>query len=1157
MGIRFIYGRAGTGKSYTCVEEIYEKSLDNKNPLILIVPEQLSFRAEKWLIEKIGATGINNVHLLSFKRLAFTVFNEVGGITHKYMDDTGKAIVIGRAIEEVKDDLSIFKKATKQKGFVDKIIGVLTEFKRHNITPQVLRDLKANVDESSLLVDKLSDVESIYSKFQEKLNEGYFDSEDNLTILKGKIDESSFLKGAEVWIDEFNGFTPQQYDIIGELLNLCSNVNVTIPYSGEEVGGVDDVTNPFYPIYTTEEKLTKLAQDYGYYPKKNLNLTIPHRFKDSQELRFLEENYFNNRGKSIIKNTQDIKLFKAQNPYSEVEFVAKEILALVRENKLRYKDITVISRDLENYKDIVKVIFEEYEIPFFIDDKEDIGSNPLVVYITSLLNIFSKGFRDNSIVNYFKSGFTNLAPEEVDLLENYVLEYGIKSRKKWIDEDNEFWRETPRYEGIVEIKAKAIEPLINLEKEIKGKNTVKDICTSIYKFLVDNQIYDQVNDYVEKFKAEEKLVLADEYGNIWNILIELLDQFVEVLGDEKLSAEEFNNLLTMGISHNKMGLIPPSMDQVVVGSADRIKAQEVKVAIVVGVNDGVLPRTNGDEGLFNDNDRITFKNNGISVANNSFELAFGEQYLIYNLLSLPSNLLYITYPIADLEGKTKRYSMVIPRLKSLFKNISEETDILSNLDKGEAEDIVGKIPTFNNMIGKLHDYIEKDEISPLWREIYNYYYDKPWYRENINKVISGFTYKNHVEEISKDKIRELYGKGLSVSKIESYANCSFGYFVRYGLRAKERKIYTFAPLDFGNLIHEGLEKFSKKVENENGKWGALDKDFCEKILNEVMQEMINSDEHMILKSSKRYEYISIRVRRILYRMILVINEQMERGEFSPIGYELSFGSDSEDYYPAIPITLSSGEVVKLQGKIDRVDKATIDGTDYYRVVDYKTGKIDLDINDVYNGLKIQLLTYLDAILTLEESRRSKEPAANISNSRNTMPGAMVYLSVDDPIMDGKKLTIDNLKEEVLKALKMKGIVIKDLKVVTKMDKTIEGGGNSSIIPVSLKKPPKGSNEPEFSKVNNSVITLGGFNVLRNHMKDKIREVCENMLDGIIEVTPCKNGKSFYCEYCDFSSICQFDESLGVNNFKVMPRKNKKELLMELEEEGMGGENCGE
>lgn len=1141
MGIRFIYGRAGTGKSYTCVDEIYKKTGETDRPLILIVPEQISFKAEKALVDKIGATGINNVHLLSFKMLAHTVFNEVGGVTHTYMDETGKAILVGRAISDVEKDLTIFRRSAKQSGFVDKIIGVITEFKRHNISPEAIVELKSEIDSDSLLSDKLTDLEKIYSKFQEKLGEGYFDAEDNLTILKSKIEQSEFLKGAEVWIDEFNGFTPQQFEIIGKLLKICKEVTITLPYDGSEVKSVDDDTNPFYPIFTTETKLTKLAQDYGHYPKGNVHLKTAHRFENSKELMFLEENYFNNMALPFKGDTEDIKIFKAQNPYGEIEYAAREIITLVKEKGFRYKDILVIARDMSGYEDVISAIFDEYEIPYFIDDTQDISSNPLIVYITSLLSVFSKNWRDNSIINYFKSGFTDLTLEEVDLLENYVLQFGIKSRKKWEDSENVFWSDIAGYEGICEIKAKGITPVLELENKLKGKNTVRDICRSLYEFLIDNGIFEKVEHYVEKFKGEDKLTLADEYSRIWNLLIELFDQFADINGDEKMKIDEFSNMLSMSLSYHKMGLIPSSMDQVVVGSPDRMKAQEVKVSIVVGTNDGILPRNGGEEGLLNDSDRLEFKSHGISVADNSFELTFKEQYLIYNILTLSSDKLYITYPIADLEGKTKRYSMIITRLRSIFKNITEESDILEDQIEGE---LIGKLPTFNRLIEKLHKYIEGEELSELWKSVFLYYSNDEDYKGRLRKVINGFTYNNHVDDIGREKIKRLYGKVFSVSKIESYANCSFGYFVKYGLKARERKIYTFAPLDFGNLIHEGLEKFSKKLEEDGLKWGTLEDGFCEKLVNETVDIMVGEDSHRILKSSKRYEYIATRVRRILYRMVIIINEQMERGTFQPVGYEISFGFDKDDMYPPISIQLSSGEEVKLVGKIDRVDKAEIDGMTYYRVVDYKTGRIDLDINDVYNGLKIQLLTYLDAVLTLEESRMHKK----------AMPGAMVYLSIDDPIMDGgKKITMENLKEEVLKTLKMKGIIIKDLKVVKEMDRTIENGGTSSVIPVTLNKPKKGETEAAFSAKNTSVLSYSGFNNLNQHMKEKVKEICTEMLDGIIQITPCKNGKSFYCDFCEFSSICQYDDSIGVNSYRIPIKRDKKELIDKLEECG-GADN---
>ncbi len=1149
LGIRYIYGRAGTGKSYTCIEEIEERlKSGEKKPLILIVPEQLSFKAEKALIEKTGATGINNVHVLSFQRLAFTIFNEVGGITRSYMDDTGKAIIIGKVIQEVKQNLKLFNKAVNQMGFIDKIIDTLTEFKRHNVTPQMLKDLKEKIDDNELLTDKLEDIWNIYNEFENKLTQGYFDPEDNLTILYSQIGNSEFLKGAEIWMDEFNGFTPQQYNIIGALLKQCKNINITIAYKGDEIQGKDDVTNAFYPIYVTEERLTELAQQYGYYPKRNLHLDTPHRFKDNKSLRYLEENYFNHGSGKFKGEENNISIFKAQNPYSEIEFIAKEVLRLVREEGFRYRDILIVCRDLPSYKDIAKVIFSEYEIPNFVDDKEGISGNPLIIYITSLLDIFLRRWKDTAIITHLKSGFINLQWHEVDMLENYLLEYGIKSRKKWID--SKYWKENPKYEGIENIRGKVLKQLLALEEKIKNCGNVKELCTVIFEYLNENEIYEKINYYINKFMEENNQQLVDEYSSIWNVIIELLDQFVEILGEEAVDLEEFTSLLNMGISHHKMGLIPPVLDQVIIGSAERIKAQEVKVVMIIGVNDGVLPRINNDEGLFNDRDRISFVANGISVAKNSFELVFSEQFLIYSLLSLSSDFLYLTYPIADLEGKTKRHSMVIPRIKSLFQEVKELTDVCEILDGEDKEEIVAAVPTFNTLVSKVSRYIEDGELSPLWNEVYKYYIGKDNYKEYIDKVTSGLSYDNYVEIIAKNKAKQLYGSSLSVSKLEAYARCSFSYFIKYGLKAKERKIYTFAPLDFGNVIHEGLEKFSKIVENQGYKWGSLTDDLCESILDRVMEKILEEDESFILKSSKRYEYIVVRVRRILLRMVTIINEQMGRGDFLPIGYEVTFGPNVEDRYPPIIINLSDGEEIRLQGKIDRIDKGIVEGTNCYRVIDYKTGDSKLDINDIYNGIKLQLITYLDAILTLE----------NKINHDKVLPGAMLYLGIDDPIIKEKKaLEKEALKEEILKALKMKGLVIKDLKIVSEMDSTIEEGGTSSIIPISLSKPKKKGEEPKFSERGSSTITLGGFNALRVHTKDKIKELCEDMLNGVIHITPCKNGDSSSCGYCEFSSICQFDNSLGINEFRVLPRRNPKELIEYLERQGseMEGDNHGE
>lgn len=1139
MGIRFIYGRSGTGKSYTCIEEIYNKVKEGAgHPLILVVPEQLSFRAEKSLIQRIGATGINNVHVLSFKRLAFTVFSEVGGIAHKHMNSTGKAMIINKILQESREELSIFGKVSKQRGFVDTISDVITELKRHNVTPEVLVELKEKVSDNPLLYHKLSDIGLIYNSFQNKVNRGYFDPEDDLTLLYEKLEESKFLKGAEFWIDEFSGFTPQQYNVIGKLFKLGKNVNITLPYSGDEVRNKEDESNPFYPVFITESTLIKTAQDYGFYPKNPLYLKINHRFENSKELAFLEKNYFNIGVKPFEEKTDDIRIFKAQNSYVEMEYIAKDILRLVREKSLRFNDIAVVTRDLEAYEEITKVIFNEYEIPHFIDNKKDVSGNPLIIYITSILEVFIRNWSDVAVLRYIKAGFNSLSREEVDLLENYVLEYGIKSKKRWTED--KFWRESEKYPNIIALRDKAVGSIVSLQKTIKGEKNVKGITTSLFNFLKAGNVYEKVEQYIEVFKAEDNLLLVEEYSSIWNLIIEIMDQLVEVLGNEEVTLEEFNSIFTMGIMQNQMGLIPPSLDSVMVGSAERIRTHEIKALYVIGVNDGVFPRSSNDEGLFNDSDRRLFQSNGVSVADNSLQQAFAEQFLIYNTLTLPRKYLCISYPIADAEGRAKRYSIIIPRLKTLFRKITEHSSIGVEVAKEETyEEIVAKTPAFNHLISKIRDYIEEDKIHPIWKEAYRYFKEHEDYKEVTNKVLSGFSYTNAVEEIKAEKIRKLYGNNFSVSKIERYAHCPFAYFVQYGLRAKERKVYTFAPPDLGNFLHKGLEKFSEIVEKHGKTWGKLEEKFVEASIEEVVEYLISIDENSILSSSKRHEYVIKRLKRVLHRMVLIIDEQMERGNFKPLGYEISFGSRPEDDYPPIEITLSSGERLTLEGKIDRVDKAEINGETYYRVVDYKSGKTELNLHEVYNGLQIQLLTYLDAILTLEKNFKKE----------NTNPAAMLYLSIDDPLIQAKKqLSDEELKEEMLKSLKMHGLVIKDLDIVREMDITLEDGGTSSVIPVSLKKPKKGEEEPEFSDRGTTAVTYEGFKVLKNHMKENVIKICEEMLSGNISIEPCKKSTIIQCEYCDFLSICQFDSTLGLNKYNTPKLLPQKDIIKIIEEE---------
>ena len=1010
MSLRFIYGGAGKGKSTFCLDDIKNRSLEEiEKPLVLLVPEQFSFQAEKNLIKVVGSTGIKNVQVLSFNRLAYKVFSEVGGITRKPMDTSGKVMLVHSIMQKNVENFKVFKGAAKKKGFVDNVAGVITEFKKYKVTVANLNKAKENLGDNPLLIDKITDLSLIYEQFDDILNLNYVDPDDDLTRLISAFDDCSIFDGAEFWLDEFTGFTPQQYGVLERLLSKAKRINITLPLKSSEHSKMMEPSDAFYSIKLTEDKLLSLIENSGTSIEKAIELggNKEHKFKDNDEISFLEKNYFAFPYVPSVSKCKNIKVFKALNAYSEVEHVAKDILRICRDENIRFNKIAVVTRDLPSYEKLIKAIFTEYNIPLFIDKKKDITSNPLIVLITGVVEIFTKNFSYEAIFRYLKTGLLDIDKEHIDILENFVIAAGIKGKRKWTEID--LWQEKIEYyfrdyydnekesSGKDEVETLKVEktikilndtreaiitPLIEFKEKLKGGCTTTKICTSLFEFLETINVYKTIEMWIENFKKEGAQDLVTEYSKIWNLVMELLDQMVEVLGTETLTLEDFVKVLSMGFSKHKMGLIPPAIDGVTISSVERIKSHDIKALYIVGVNDGVFPRASKEEGIFTDDDRIILKENDVELASDTKTEVFNEQFLIYATITIPSKYLNISYPIADYEGKTMRPSIIISRFKALFKGLIEESNITiasdgligtSGLsDIGRARDmqqVNAKIPTFNDLIFALRKYLEDGIISPLWVEVYQWYQKDPLWKEKSNTIFQGFDYKNEVKMLKKEKVKRLYGDKnyFSVSRIEKYEECPFAYFVQYGLKAKDRKTFTFSSPDLGSFMHSVLDDFSKLVDKSEMKWANLDKVWCEQnIASIVEKEASEGSSGYILNSTPRYKYFTERLKRVLKKTIYVIVEQMKNSGFEPFGYEVSFGFEEGDY-PPIKVELSTGEIVNLVGRIDRVDKLITEGEEFYRIIDYKSGNKDFKLSDVYYGLQIQLLTYLDAMLRNERT----------------------------------------------------------------------------------------------------------------------------------------------------------------------------------------------
>jgi ATP-dependent helicase/nuclease subunit B len=831
--------------------------------------------------------------------------------------------------------------------------------------------------------------------------------------------------------------------------------------------------------------------------------------------------------------------------------VAKDILRLCRDEKIRFNKISVVTGDLPCYEKLIKAIFTEYNIPLFIDKKKDITSNPLIVLITSAVEIFTKNFSYEAVFRYLKTGLLDIPVQHIDILENFVIAAGVKGKKKWTEDG--LWQEKIEYyfrdyyndeaeEENLEIEAEVkilnqtrqavIEPLIELNQKLKGKNTTIKICTALFEFLESINVYKTLEGWIETFKAEGKQAEVTEYSKIWNLVMELLDQMVEVLGTQTLPLEDFVKVLSMGFSKHQMGLIPPALDGVSISSVDRIKSHDISALYIIGVNDGVFPKSNKEEGIFTDSDRVILKENGVEIASDTKTQAFNEQYLIYSTITIPSKYLYISYPIGDYEGKTLRPSIIISRIKALFKGLIEESNITEISDESEglleAHDftqISSKVPTFNGLIFALRQYLEQGHISPLWIQVYKWYQKDLELREKSDSMFKGFDYKNEAKMIQKEKVKLLYGEKnyFSVSRIEKYEECPFAYFVQYGLKAKTRKTFTFSSPDLGSFMHSVLDNFSKLVDKSEIKWADLEKPWCEQNISTIVEkEAAEGFSGVVLNSSPRYKYFTERLKRVLKRTIFVIVEGMKNSGFEPFGYEVSFGVKDGDY-PPIAVKLSTGETVNLVGRIDRVDKLLCEGEEFYRIIDYKSGSKDFKLSDVYYGLQIQLLTYLDAMLTNE----------NNTSAEAVLPAGILYFKIDDPVIKAKNnLDEQELEKAIMKALKMKGLLLSDTKIIKEMDRNIQGA--SLVVPASIKQ------NGEIG-ANSSVATSEQFEMLLKHVKEKLMNTCEEMLSGEINIEPYKKKDATPCSYCEYNSICQFDPTLKENTYKIIKDKKDNEI----------------
>ena len=1097
MSLQFIIGNSGAGKSVKACEEIIRKGIEHPDRrYYVIVPEQFTMQTQKTLVEMHPRGGILNIDVLSFERLAYRVLGEVGGDTRQLLEETGKNMVLQKLVQRKEKDLTYLKNQMKKAGYLDEVKSLISEFMQYEIREEELGKMLQEAEDKPLLHMKLKDVSVLYDAFREYLSGHYMTSEEVLEILVKEIPFSEKLKGSEVLLDGYTGFTPVQHKVIQELLAVCRKVTVTVTMDvREEVLSRGKPHQLFYMSHKMVCNLAELTREIEESIKIAPGGTS--RFSHAPALEFLEQNIFRYRKKIFRESQEEICLFSAGNPQKETEEVARRILRLVREKNYHYGEIAVITGNLEEYGSISRQVFRNAGIPFFIDEKHSIMMNPFIEYLRAAMEMAVQGFSYESVFRYLRCGMSDITREEADLLENYVIALGIRGLNRWKEKWVRIYRgmEPETIERLNEIREKFVEETEILRDCFSGKKrTVLEYCQGLYTFIVKSKIQEKLKVQELHFKQQGDRAREKEYAQIYGIIMDLLDKMVSILGEEVVSPEEFRQLLETGMTQAKVALIPPGIDQVLIGDMERTRLKDIRALFFVGVNEGCIPKNTESGGILTEMDRDFLGNQGIELAPGPKELMNMQRFYLYLNLTKPSESLCLSYSRSNGKGEAVGPAFLIRTIQTLFPEIHIE-----RAEKPEKE--LNLLETPNTSVGYLLENLtdeEKRKENQLFAELYSWYLNSPDYC--TKKLTEAAFLRKPVDQISKSVAKALYGEisPNGATRLERFSACAFAHFLKYGLELTERAEYEFRAMDMGNIIHQALEEFAVELRQKQLNWRELSDEERDTIADNCLDKIAADYGNTILQSSARNHYMIERTRRILRRTVWALQEQLKNGRFEPEGFEVAIGG----------------------GRIDRLDVMQEEDRVYVKIIDYKTGNTSFDLVSIYYGLQMQLVVYMDAAMQAEQR---KHPDCQVR------PAGIFYYNVKDPMLQKEmEEDLDELDPEIFKKLKMNGLVMDDRDVIENLDRTT--------ISLPLSYTTKGT-----LRKGSSVASETEFELLDAYVKKKITDIRESILNGNAEAAPYEMGNRNACTYCPYQGTCGFDRKIPGYEFRRLKQFADEEI----------------
>lgn len=1120
-------------------------------PIFYIVPEQMTFQQEYDLFKDDVIKGSFRAQVVSFSRLAWRILQDVGGNTKQFISSTGKQMMLRKIIEERTEPFQIFEKATNKFGFLEELDKLITEFKRHQITPEILKEHIPYTSENITLNYKLADFHYIYENLNHLLQNRYIDGEDQLQLLMEAIGKTDLLQEAQIYINGFYRFTPQELSIVAELLKVTNNVTIALIATEDEVNKPLDELDLFYQTKETYKTLELIAQDLQVDQKDTIFIT--ENDEKAQPFVHLQKHFDDRPTPSYIDTVaEQVVVAEAVHPRAEIEGVIQEILRLIREKGYRYRDIALFVRETDQYYDLIQTLFHDYHIPVFIDEKRTMLNHPLIEFIRSLFDVIESNWRYDTVFRLLKTGFIPPSHEQypltmdaIDQLENYVLEFGIRYKQQWTQEGKWIYQ---RFRGL-EIAAqtdtdKEMERKINAYREqivrvlepfhdqILTNKTVREFSEQLFLLLEQLEIPEQLEHKRQQYEESGELEKAREEEQAYLAVMELLDELVELIGDDPLTVAEYSQIVNAGLEALQFSHVPPSMDHIIVGTIDHSRIANKKCVFLIGVNEGSWPKKAGVDGVINEEEREFLQHFGLTLAASNRRVLLDEQLYMYLAFTLPSEFLMVSYAISDHEGNAKIPAQIIDRLKEFFPNMN---DTLFFTDPEELFNAERFITTPEKTRGpltiQLAKYLRKHKIDPIWINVLDWYIENEAKYSTTYHTLQSLFYKNKPVNLQKQTVDKLVPDIVqtSVSRMEMLYRCSYQHFLQYHLKLEERRMYSLEAPDIGQLFHEALKKITEWIKEEGKDFKEVTKRDAEQYAHRSIEDLAPILQHQILSSSNRYRYIKRKLQQVIAQATYILSEQARASGFSPVGVELSFGY--KDGLDPIRYPLPEGRELWLRGRIDRVDKAEVNDQLYLRIIDYKSSGQSISLTDVYYGIALQMLTYLHVVL-LQSQKWLK---------MNASPAGILYFHVHDAMLsDPKGTTDEEIENELLKEYKMKGLVLEDPDVALLMDETLSSGW-SDIAPFGISD--KGKFYSRSSSADEST-----FQLLRNHIETLIKQAGIQITNGKIELNPYEHKNNNACRFCSYRSVCQFDPVLQENKYRQFETLKDEDVIERIEKQ---------